>query len=414
MLSAGKTWGKVKIAAILLRTSLATIIFVAILTPASLEAGPSQPEVTVYVSSQCAMCEVYLAQEVFPLLKEAGFVRGLLVDLAGGPTAAAAYIRVQEQFGIPRELWAHMAVFTDRLVIEGMPPGALIREALGHLKQDPSLRLVLFQDEMHGGTTYKVWAFRGPIREYSIETPVARYLLERRRAAIPRPRVTPTRPLTLLAVAGGFADSLTPCNAAGLLLFLAVLFTLQRTRAQVMVLGTVAIAGVFLSYFLMGFGFLQGLRFISRYHLVSTLGAVGLILVGLWTLADGVGVPLPVRPRIPHVGWRAMGAWMRKGSGVGAFLFGSLLGVCALPCSGGTYVSILAILGSKSSRLAGLGYLTLYNLIFISPLVVILLAVTNRHTAERLRTWQVAHARRFKIAAGAVIAALGALVLWLL
>jgi cytochrome c biogenesis protein CcdA len=74
----------------------------------------------------------------------------------------------------------------------------------------------------------------------------------------------------------------------------------------------------------------------------------------------------------------------------------------------------LAILGSKSSRLAGLGYLTLYNLIFISPLVVIHLAVTNRHTAERLRTWQVAHARRFKIAAGAVIAALGALVLWLL
>ncbi len=406
----------------LLHAFLAATIFTSLLLSVPLWAGPSQPEVSIYVSSRCQMCEVYLVQEVFPLLKEAGFERGLVIDLASGPNAAADYIRVQERSGIPRELWAHMAVFANRLVLEGMPPAALIREALEHLKQDPSLRLVLFQDEMHGGTSYKVWAFHGPVREYPIGTPVGRYLLERKvGAGVPRPNkgdrpVVPitSRPLFLLAIAGGFADSLTPCNAAGLLLFLAVLFALQRTRMQVMTLGGVAVAGVFITYFLLGFGFLQGLSFIGRYHLVSTLGAAGLILVGLWTLADGAGVPLPLRPRIPQIGWHAMGAWMRRGSGAGAFVFGSLLGICALPCSGGTYVSILAILGSQATRLIGLGYLTLYNLIFVSPLVVILLLVGNRHSAEKLRAWQLAHARSFKITAGAVMTALGTLVLWLL
>jgi len=369
--------------------ALAAAVLFVVLTPPPLPAGPA---LSVYVSSRCGMCEAYLAQEVLPLFREAGFERGLIVDLAEGPDAATGYIHAQERSAVPRELWAHMAVFTDRLIIEGMPPAPLVREALAHLSRDRSLRLVIFQDEMHGGRTYKVWAFAGPVREYPITTPLSRYLLERKVASAEPGSLAPTRPsssvskpLLLLTVAGGFADSLTPCNAAGLLLFLALLFALQQTRARVIALGTAAITGVFLSYFLMGFGFLQGLRFIGRYHLVSTLGAVGLVLVGLWTLADGVGVPLPVRPRIPHVGWRVMGAWMRRGSGAGAFLFGSLLGVCALPCSGGTYVSILAILGSKSSRLTGLGYLTLYNLIFVSPLAVILLVAGNRRTAERLR-----------------------------
>lgn len=392
----------------------ALALFAAISLPVPLEARSSKPEVPIYVSSRCQMCEVYLAQEVFPLLKEAGFERGLVVNLASGPAAAADYIRTQERLGVPRELWAHMAVFADRLIIEGMPPAALIREALEHLNRDPSLRLVLFQDEMHGGTSYKVWAFGGPIREYPLDTPLARYLLEKKVGAGRLATPAAPQPLFLLALAGGLADSLTPCNAAGLLLFLAVLFALQRTRAQVVALGSAAIAGVFITYFLLGFGFLQGLSFIGRYHLVSTLGAAGLILAGLWTLLDGAGVPLPVRPSIPQAGWRSLGAWMRKGSGAGAFVFGSLLGLCALPCSGGTYVSILAIVGSQSTRLAGLGYLTLYNLVFISPLVAILLLVGNRHSAEKLRAWQVAHARRFKIATGGAMAFLGALVLWVL
>jgi cytochrome c biogenesis protein CcdA len=79
------------------------------------------------------------------------------------------------------------------------------------------------------------------------------------------------------------------------------------------------------------------------------------------------------------------------------------------------YVSIITLLAAKTTYLWGLGYLTLYNLLFVLPLVVILLAVGNRTAAKSLAQWEQRHALRLRLWFGLAMVALGALMLlWII
>jgi cytochrome c biogenesis protein CcdA len=63
----------------------------------------------------------------------------------------------------------------------------------------------------------------------------------------------------------------------------------------------------------------------------------------------------------------------------------------------------------------GLGYLALYNLLFVLPLVVILLVVGNRTTAKSLAQWERRHALRLRLWFGLAMVALGAMMLlWII
>jgi cytochrome c biogenesis protein CcdA len=58
-----------------------------------------------------------------------------------------------------------------------------------------------------------------------------------------------------------------------------------------------------------------------------------------------------------------------------------------------------------------LGYLLLYNLMFVVPLIVILLGVSNRRAAGRLARWEASRKREVKLATGLVMVLLGAVIL---
>jgi cytochrome c biogenesis protein CcdA len=92
-------------------------------------------------------------------------------------------------------------------------------------------------------------------------------------------------------------------------------------------------------------------------------------------------------------------------------VMGVLVGLCTFPCSGGIYVSIITLLNAKTTLGWGLGYLALYNVLFILPLVGILVAVGNRPTAKAWARWEREQALRIRLWYGVIMVALGAIML---
>lgn len=74
-------------------------------------------------------------------------------------------------------------------------------------------------------------------------------------------------------------------------------------------------------------------------------------------------------------------------SPAGAFVIGILVSLFLLPCSSGPYMVILGLLKSGNVSLQGLGfgYLVLYNLLFILPMLVITVLVgTGQASVEKI------------------------------
>src|SRR3989304_6232302 len=90
---------------------------------------------------------------------------------------------------------------------------------------------------------------------------------------------------------------------------------------------------------------------------------------------------------------------------------GFLIGLCTVPCSGALYLGLLSLLALQPTALMGYGYLLLYNVVFILPLVVILAAASARPTLNRLAHWNLHHKEWVRLVLGGGVVAMGVLVL---
>lgn len=228
------------------------------------------------------------------------------------------------------------------------------------------------------------------------------------------PRIT--LPTVIVAAA---VDGINPCAFTVLLLFItAMLATMQAggqsvnaIRARLLSRGGIYIAAIFLTYLALGVGLLKTLDFFTRDHLPARFGALAAVLFGLWMLKDFF---------LPDLGWRlqapaqigAMTRKLGKNATVPALIGGGfLIGLCSLPCSGAVYLGVLSLLALQPSALLGYGYLVLYNLIFVLPLVVILIAASTRPTLNRLAHWNLHHKEWVRLALGAGVVVMGLLIL---
>ena len=74
-------------------------------------------------------------------------------------------------------------------------------------------------------------------------------------------------------------------------------------------------------------------------------------------------------------------------------------------------MAILALLAAQEDRAVAYGYLLLYNLLFITPLVTILLLASSRPLLVQLSRWQRQHRERVRMAIGAGVTTLGLMLL---
>lgn len=221
-------------------------------------------------------------------------------------------------------------------------------------------------------------------------------------------------------IVGGLIDGINPCAFTVLILFVtAMLATLQvntssgitAARARIIGLGSIYIASVFLTYLALGIGLLATSALFSRLHAPARVGALIAVGMGLWMLKDFFLPEVGPRLAAPSI----VGQWTmdaaRKGTIPALVVGGFLIGLCTVPCSGAVYLAVLSLLSMQSSALVGFGYLALYNVMFILPLVALLIAASARPALNKLAHWNLHHKEWVRLGLGASVVVMGILIL---
>ncbi len=378
--------------------------------------------VHIFFSGGCADCWPYLEETLLPVLAEVGLAEDAEIHDFTRPGGRVDLLAMSDAAGLPRSmadsLYAFIPLNDRQLVSMGHVPRPLLGQALS-LSERPA-GLVIWQPQMHGEPTeYRLWAFAGQPQTFHIDTPLAQALSQIEIAE----RITPVNSLAAANLAAmlpavvisALVDSVNPCAFAVILLLLAFLFTLRQARARVLSLGAVYIAVIFGVYFAIGLGLMQAVRISNDPHFVARLGGWLLIALGVVNIQEWLWPETPLKLHLPGFAHGKVNELLKKTSVPATIGVGFIVGLCTFPCSGGVYVSIITLLAAKTTYLWGLGYLTLYNLLFVLPLVVILLAVGNRTTAKSLAQWERRHALRLRLWFGLAMVGLGvAMLLWII
>ncbi|MHB8960513.1 MAG: cytochrome C biogenesis protein, partial [Candidatus Limnocylindrales bacterium] len=109
----------------------------------------------------------------------------------------------------------------------------------------------------------------------------------------------------------------------------------------------------------------------------------------------------------PHAVHGRIRSWARTSSPLALLGGGVLIGLCTVPCSGAVYLGVVALLGTGGSVAAGLGGLVLYNLAYITPLVLLLVLASRPGVIRTINRWHLAHAAGTKLLLAVVVLAMG-------
>lgn len=388
---------------------------------AGVQAAEPTP-VTVYYNRACADCLHYVDEVVVPLLRDAEYGDPVYKDYINQPEHRVELLERSEALGVPPDLQSHLTLFVPalgaghddaRLILQGHIPEQVVADLLAAPK-DAFGRIVVYQDEMSGATEYVAWAFRGEPQTYPIDAPIGAYLAyleEHGEHLAPAVPVETERSLLPLVLATGLVDGLNPCAFAVLLFFIAFLFTIQRTAGTVWAMGLIYVAAIYLAYFLIGLGLMQAVIFAGSHHLMARIGAWLVIGLGMINLKDVFFPHLPIHLRIPTIAHGTIRDWLKRATFPAAGIGGFLVGLCTFPCSGGIYVAIVGLLATQATYLQGVGYLGLYNLAFILPLLAILVGVGNRRVMHHIRLAERSSRRWLRLASGLAMVAVGIVIL---
>ncbi len=217
-------------------------------------------------------------------------------------------------------------------------------------------------------------------------------------------------PLVLLS---SVLDSVHPCSFSILLITIAFLFGMQMTRKKILQIGGVYILGIFAAYFAIGLGILQILHLFNTPHFMGKVGATLLILFGVLNLANHFFPRFPLRLKLPSSAHTAMGRLMEKASVPAAFGLGILVGLCQFPCMGGPYLMVIGLLRDQVTYFTGLGYLLLYNVVLIIPLVAVLWVAADRLLVEKMQEWKKRETSKLKLWAGLAMVIIGILIFYI-
>jgi cytochrome c biogenesis protein CcdA len=372
-----------------------------------------EDQALIYYNEACGECALYIDDELIPALQYGGVLDIVKKDYVNERKYRGELNALNDEMGIPAHLQSHIASFVRRnatIILEGHVPLHVINDLLGNSTNLEVEKILVYQEEMNNPTSYHAWAFEGEAQEYSIGTPIDSYLLwfsmnigtgsgEGEEALLP------------LVITTGFLDGLNPCAFAVLLFFISFLFVIRRTRLNVMKMGIVYVLAIFLVYFFIGVGLLQAILITGQPHLLAMIGSYLLIILGSLSLIQYFFPKLPLSFKMPKGTWDKAKSWIFKATLPSALVAGVLVGLCTFPCSGGIYVAVLALLASKATYFAGIGYLYIYNLMFVLPLLIILVVTSNRFVARKITGWERSKSSSIRLFSGLTMIAIGLVIL---
>ncbi len=222
--------------------------------------------------------------------------------------------------------------------------------------------------------------------------------------------VNPSTMIPLVAITG-FLDGIHPCAIAILVFFIAFLLTLQRAFKNIFLLGLIYIFVIFLTYLAVGMGLISGIMLFGQHHFFAKLGSWLLILLGVVNLRDYFLPQMRLGIKFSSVPHEKIKKLLRKASLPTIIGAAFLVGLCSIPCSGGIYAAITALLASRTTFFTGFLYLLLYNFMFVAPLLIILILAANPYTLVKFGEWQQKHKKTQKLVMGLFMIGLGAAIL---
>jgi len=151
-------------------------------------------------------------------------------------------------------------------------------------------------------------------------------------------------------------------------------------------MGLTYIAGNYIGYISIGLGLLYAVSLSGTRTIFGLLGVVLLATLGLLQIRDATTFekPLMVFPRFVVPMFKRL---TERETYPMAFLLGFMVSLFEFPCSGGVYIGIMFLLASNTTLYEGAMYLILYNLMFIAPLFIMLLAGSNSEALLKMDEW---------------------------
>ncbi len=218
-------------------------------------------------------------------------------------------------------------------------------------------------------------------------------------------------PALPVVITTALVDSINPCAIGVLILLIGTLLALSKNKHRMFWTGIIYITAVYITYFLAGIGLLL---FIQRFNLAEPLGVfVGglVIILGLIEIKDffwyGEGFSLS----IPYKRSLQIKEKVKKITLPGAVILGIFVAAVELPCTGGPYLAITALLSKIGFNPLVVSYLLLYNFIFVLPLIVILFLVYFGLSHKKLEEWRKRNRKWMRLITGLMMIGLGILLI---
>lgn len=246
-------------------------------------------------------------------------------------------------------------------------------------------------------------------------------------------------PLTIISA--GLIDGINPCAFTVIVFFISFLTVQGYRKKELIIIGLFFIFSVFLTYILVGIGIFGFLYHLRNFWLVAKIFnfCVGVfsIILGILALYDFfkfkktgytqgllLQLPVSVKNQIHSI----IGLHYRKSKEpqgqqqqriiifrlvLSALITGFMVSILEALCTGQVYLpTITLVLKTTHLKLQALGYLLLYNLMFILPLLVIFLFALWGVTSEQFAKVLKKHLLSVKILMAILFFGLGIFLIW--
>ncbi len=361
-----------------------------------------------YGSSGCPHC---VPQHEF-FLKSYGVKHHFFCDIATNKTCLLYFVKYLNRTGLPPYVPQTLVFVNGRLVavvigeLEEKPFwDSLISSSPGkaipvYFEDTPKKYLNISLAEMPGFINDVI---PSPISERFLRELQSSQSISARKASESTSSTLTFKEALFALVPLALADSVNPCTFT---LYAAVLASasISAGRRKALRVGLAFIGSVFLSYLLLGFLLSEGASLLPKALLgiiASTYGA-GVVLYA-WLRGGSEEVCVEGSS---CKAFRVAGRLRASVSEFGSAVLGAVASFTLLPCSGGPYLAFAAVISSAevAERVA---LLAVYDLIFVSPLGVILAGVVGVSRVRNFQELLTKHRRALMSVAGVTLIIIG-------
>lgn len=218
-------------------------------------------------------------------------------------------------------------------------------------------------------------------------------------------------PTLLTVITTAAIDSINPCAIGVLILMISVLLAAHQSTKRLLLLGGLYIFSVLVVYFLAGLGLLYFFSKIPLYlaEYISIVVGIIIIFAGILEIKDYFWYGQWISLTIPSRFAKKLHIYSSNATIPGVIFLGAFVSAVELPCTGAPYLAIITLL-SQYFDFNALLLLILYNIIFVSPLIVILILVATGKKLHKIKKWKQENRGFMRLLIGLLLVGLG----WLL